>query len=125
MRMFRAIALSMALSLLAPAASSGQTPCKTDARVVGSCFKVHGRFSFYNGNPSFRIWPVGTHRLLGVTDDPELLPPNLEPFTRKPDGPDVYGDFEVCPLTVEHEGWMQTVCVESATNLVTSDRRRD
>jgi hypothetical protein len=26
---------------------------------------VHGRLMYYNGTPSFRVWVVGTNRLLG------------------------------------------------------------
>jgi hypothetical protein len=32
----------------------------------GECFWVRGRLSAANGNPTFRIWPIGTHRMLGV-----------------------------------------------------------
>ena len=33
-------------------------------------------------------------------------------------GVDIYGDFEVCPLSREKPGEMQFVCIESASNLV-------
>jgi len=29
----------------------------------------------------------------------------------------VYGDYEVCPLSKPHPGWMQFVCIESAAHL--------
>jgi hypothetical protein len=59
--------------------------------------------------------------MLGVTagpiaddsDDP-IVPKNLA----IPNGADaVYGDFEICPFTPERKGYMQMVCVESASHL--------
>jgi hypothetical protein len=87
--------------------------CHSDPDLVGACFTVHGRLSAFNGNPTFRIWRIGTKRYLGVSQ--EVLP---EPLTGKVnfDGYAV-GDFLVCPFTVEKPGWMQMVCIESASNL--------
>ncbi len=67
------------------------------------------------------LWPVGTKRMLGVTSGPRLddaddpiRPPNLKfDHSYKP----IYGDFEVCPLTPERKGEMQSVCIESASKL--------
>jgi hypothetical protein len=94
------------------------------------CYWTHGRLSIYNGNPTFRLWRIGTHRLLGIYSGPgfgpfdaglneedELaLPANLKKhdFTQVT----VFGDFEVCPLAAEKEGRMQPVCIESTKNLV-------
>jgi hypothetical protein len=118
-----------------------QIPCKTPENAA-SCYWVHGRLSLYNGNPSLRLWRVGTKRILGVYSGPHSesydpldnehpeLPADLE---RAYDGeykrrlalkdPDaglpepVFGDFEVCPLEPEHKGEMQAVCIESAKNI--------
>jgi len=46
--------------------------CKNNPQIGGACFSVHGRLSAYNGAPSLRIWPIGTHRLLGVLKDQRL-----------------------------------------------------
>src|SRR5579864_3135963 len=59
--------------LLAPDSTSAREPkmkpCKDDSAVVGACFTVHGRYTFYNGGtPRTRIWIIGTKRLLGVDD---------------------------------------------------------
>lgn len=43
--------------------------CKGNPAVIGACFKVHGRLSSWNGNPTFRIWPTGTKRMLGVREE--------------------------------------------------------
>lgn len=95
-------------------------PCKSDPDVVAECFVVHGRYSFWNGNPSFRIWHVGTHRILGVVDDES---PIVAPDLWKATSVDkvVWGDFEVCPFTKRRPDEMQRVCVESATHLFVQD----
>ncbi len=96
-------------------------PCRTDRRVIGECFEVHGRLSFGNGNPALRMWRVGTSRYLGIWDDEEpIVPANLAAVL-EPDGRTVFGDFLVCPFTVERAGWMRMVCIESACNLVVRD----
>ncbi len=89
--------------------------CSGENPVVGSSVKIRGRFSAWNGNPTFRIWVVGTKRILGVRDGTKL--PNnlhalLDDFDTK-----IMGDFVVCPLTKPKHGVMQIVCVSSASNL--------
>jgi hypothetical protein len=106
-----------------------QRLCKGNSELVGQCFQVHGRAFVSNGTPHRRTWRVGTKRILGVTasstaddaDDP-IAPDNL---FRVLGGAKhfVFGDFEVCPLTPEHEGKMQMVCIERADNLVTERYR--
>lgn len=94
--------------------------CKADKRVVAACFKVHGRLSNWNGNPSARIWIIGTKRMLGVegdTDYPIALKTRVGHFD------DVAtGDFEVCPFTPKRKGWMQIVCIASVSNIRMSKR---
>ncbi len=87
--------------------------CKGNPNLAGSCFVVRGRLRAYNGNPTFRIWPAGTSRLLGVTGahpgEEPILPANLgASFDR-----DIFGAFEVCPFTPRGRGVMQRVCIES------------
>lgn len=118
-----------------------KTPCnKITYPITGQCFTVHGRLQSYNGNPIFRIWIVGTHRLLGISDswvkysgkdsDPtkvmmpdiqsHVLPENVRKLW--PSGymfaTAIFGDYEVCPLEKEKVGWMQPVCISHATHLV-------
>jgi hypothetical protein len=98
------------------AAGAAEQPCKSNPGLAGKCFAVRGRMRAYNGNPTYRIWKIGTQRILGVTSPH----PGEEPIL--PDGVacgfdcDVYADFEVCPFTREKPGVMQRVCVESAAN---------
>jgi hypothetical protein len=103
---------------VARTAGDGQArqPCKANPKLVGACFSVYGRMRAYNGNPTFRIWPVGTRRLLGVTGaDPgenPIMPGDLGvSFDR-----DIYADFEVCPFPKQAVGVMQRVCIEIARN---------
>jgi len=87
-----------------------------------------------NGNPSFRLWKIGTNRVLGIYSGPSAnrwgldsegpeLPANIsQAFSRsKLDVPyDVWivADFDVCPLAPEKPETMQPACIESAKNIV-------
>ena len=66
-----------------------------------------------------RIWRVGTNRILGDHDDwplPETLARHMDWEV------EAWGDFEVCPFAKEKPGFMQMVCVESATNVIYKKR---
>ncbi|HXA17752.1 MAG TPA: hypothetical protein VN380_12220 [Thermoanaerobaculia bacterium] len=93
--------------------------CKANPALAGSCFVVRGRLSAYNGTPTFRIWPVGTHCLLGVipSEDPRSLPGELRGVAGFEQ--DVFGTFTVCPFTKRRAGVMQFVCVETVRNVDT------
>jgi hypothetical protein len=92
--------------------------CKSNPEVIGDCFFVHGRLTLGNGNPTWRIWRVGTKRMLGVLhDENPIMPPWLRKYISTDDNI-VYGDFNVCPMSEERPGWMRFVCIEDATNLV-------
>jgi hypothetical protein len=123
------------LSVAFVLAASPQQPttrkiaCKTPQNAK-TCYRTHGRLSIYNGNPTFRLWKIGTRRLLGIYSGPGFgpfdagfneeddleLPANLKryDFTKV----SVFGDFEVCPLAPEKEGHMQSACIESAKNII-------
>lgn len=129
------LTLGMVLPVLGTQAGKDMTipPCKSSPKLVGECFVLHGRMAFYNGTHNVRIWPIGTHRLLGV----EYVPGSVEnPTDEHPDGVywmpvelsntstfgvAIFGDFEVCPLSNEKQGEMQLVCVESAKHMVVKD----
>ena len=65
-----------------------------------------------------RIWRVGTKRILGVLPpENEIVPHNLAKALAGFDK-QIYGNFEVCPFTLEKPGEMQMVCVESADHLI-------
>ncbi|MBZ5643775.1 MAG: hypothetical protein LAO19_13515, partial [Acidobacteriia bacterium] len=88
--------------------------CKADPDIVGACFTVHGRLGLYNGTPSYRIWRIGTDRMLGVHTEivPEAVASRLTWENA------AFGDFYVCPFTREKPGEMQFVCVESASRII-------
>jgi len=88
--------------------------CKTDPDIVGACFTVHGRMAMYNGTPTYRIWRIGTDRILGVHDF--IIPAEIETTLKWENA--AFGDFYVCPFTNQTTDEMQLVCVESAKKLV-------
>jgi hypothetical protein len=118
------VALAFATMLGTPCQAEKRPVCRGAAQLVGECFTVHGRLGLAMGTPSIRIWRIGTNRLLGIFDaapqprgqDIPWLPPsklrNIDP-----EWMEVYGDYRVCPLTRERPGWMQFVCIESASKL--------
>lgn len=124
--------LSVALwaQALPQTATKRSIPCKTPQN-ASECYWTRGRITIGNGNPSFRMWKVGTKRLLGIFSGPSVSHDRLSPDQEHPELPanvekiwkprlgvsPLYGDFEVCPLAPEHPGAMRPVCVESAKNL--------
>jgi hypothetical protein len=110
------------VALLLAAPPAGPLQCKGNPALIGKCFTLHGRLRAYNGNPTFRIWPVGTRRIIGVTGarpgDPPIMPDDLAcGFSC-----DVMADFEVCPFSESRPGVMQRACVEAAGNKITRQR---
>jgi hypothetical protein len=113
--------VALALSLLycssinaADIPASGHCAGRKDK--VGECIKVRGRLRAYPGFPRCRIWPVGSTRLLGVSD-PTSLPSNVACG----EGFEVYADFVVCPLTEAKPSGIQMICVASASNIRASE----
>jgi hypothetical protein len=102
--------------------SEAAATCKRNPKVVGACFSVHGRLSMGADTIELRLWPVGTKRMLGVSDGPKINDAEnpIYPHNIKLDSIDtiIFGDFEVCPFTPQREGEMQFVCIESAKHLV-------
>ncbi|HEX2815692.1 MAG TPA: hypothetical protein VHN39_04840 [Phenylobacterium sp.] len=96
----------------------------------GPCRTVHGRLSLWNGAPAFRIWIVGTHRVLGVPQGDRTFaewPAPLQTLlaAREAGGEwdtAIWGDFKVCPLTRERPGWMQQVRLVEASHLTVRPR---
>jgi hypothetical protein len=92
--------------------------CPSGDRPVAPCFTAHGRMQAWNGNPTFRIWRIGTTRVLGVHGEDAHLPPALKAaFGDNAFGKRVTADFKVCPLTRQRKGWMQMVCIVDARNV--------
>jgi hypothetical protein len=105
--------------------AGGPEHCADHFKLKGPCFTVHGRLRLYQGNPLVRIWPIGSHRLLGVatvSHDPEN--PKLPfPLNQGLDFETAYiGDYTVCPFGPDVPGEMRYVCVESIAHL---EKRKD
>ncbi len=119
----------LCLFLAAGTAASAGDQCKMSPKLTGPCFTVHGRLSIANGTLNYRIWPVGTHRMLAVVDgsdvfDEQAGPPLPADARGMLNGfeTDVFGDYEVCPLTRSIPGHMQHVCVVTASKLMAQPR---
>ena len=101
-------------------------PCRQHPQLVGACFTLRGRLSFYNGAPSVRIWRVGSRRILGVSEQRFAVAGycNLPPAIagRLSWDADLFADLVVCPFTHEQPGVMQLVCVDAAANVVIRPR---
>ena len=107
-------------------------PCKT-AENANSCYWTHGRLGMYNGTPAYRLWKIGTDRLLGIYSGPSAdrwgldneapeFPVNVQRALDAGQWNRIYADFEVCPLEKEKPTVMQAACIESAKNLVVKNR---
>jgi hypothetical protein len=80
---------AIAAQAIPQAAAKRKIPCKTP-EIAASCYWTRGRLGVYNGNPSFRVWRIGTTRIVGIHSgpgaqrrDPEdgehpEFPPNIE-----------------------------------------------
>jgi hypothetical protein len=112
------------------AASKREVPCKTPENAA-SCYWTHGRLGVYDGNPSFRVWRIGTTRIVGIHSGPDAqrrdpldgehpeFPPNIRKVAGGlAEGHRIFADFEICPFVPERPREMQFGCIESAKNIV-------
>jgi len=110
-----------------PSPGTPQKSCREHPRLVGSCFKLHGRLSVYNGAPTLRIWKIGTKRVFGVSEQRFAEPgySNIPTSVREKvtEENEVTGDYLVCPFTKPRAGEMQMICVESGENMVSRKRK--
>jgi hypothetical protein len=96
-------------------------PCREHPALAAPCFTVRGRMRVYNGTPSFRIWPIGSHRLLLVSEGRfrlegyESLPKSIA--DKVSTSTDLYATFQVCPFTPQEPGVAQLICVDSAETM--------
>jgi hypothetical protein len=63
---------SVAAQVISQTAAKRKIPCKTP-EIAASCYWTRGRLTFYNINVSYRIWKVGTKRILIVYSGPSIL----------------------------------------------------
>ena len=116
---FLALAGGVAPEALAQQPAPQEQSCQCGPKRVGACFTVRGTVSVYRRAPIVRISVAGTKRVLGLEGGvPEWLEEDLEV-----PGNVVTGDFLVCPLTRRKVGTIQLVCIESASNMVLTEKR--
>lgn len=125
-------ALVVSLGMRPADAVNFQRQCLTSPALVAKCFIVHGSLTVADGTPAFRIWKIGTNRILGVLDytatrneESEILPLSVWRLLKSdPFWTTVDGDYTVCPLTKSRPGYMQMVCVAGAGQLVVARQDR-
>ena len=108
---------AIALAISASRVSDAQQTSKQERQTV------HGRLTYYNGNPSSRIWIVGTKRLLGVRDsDGEVahMPKELRDLMSW--DREIFADFVIDSITPYKHGVMQMVRVVSASKIVVTEK---
>lgn len=90
------------------------------------CFSVRGELVVANGNPTFRLRPRGSRRVLGVVGgdgdaaSPSALTPALRAAMTPPSPGElrpVVGVFRVCPLAPDRPGRMRPVCIADASRI--------
>jgi hypothetical protein len=126
--MARWLAAALMLAWVSPASAM---ECRDDPAVVAACFTVHGRLAIAAGG-EIQIWPSGTNRLLQLTYPADLpqsltswpyISPRLEKLLRAGEA-DVWGDFEICPLTYDIPGQRRLICIQTGTRLGVVDNPR-
>jgi hypothetical protein len=122
---------ALAVGLCLPFAPQTHAEVFPRSAPSGQCRIVRGRMRLYNGTLSFRIWVIGTHRMLRVVDDDgdnfndvDKLPAPLAQALRsfKPEltgffGYSVFARYKVCAFTKSRPGVMQSVNVTDATGI--------
>jgi hypothetical protein len=80
---------------------------------------VHGRLFAANGGGSgFRIWIVGTKRIVWLSPKIEPAIPDAIKQAFAPFDEQLYGDFTLVPLAQDRPGLMREVCFVSGNHLV-------
>ena len=111
------------------------------------CYWTRGRLYMNMGSASWRMWKIGTKRIVNIYNGPAGFPPRNQDEVRNAELPAnlgkayqaeiprlerlkqampdwVYADFEICPLEPEREGASQAVCIESAKNIFFDGSKR-
>src|SRR5215831_5285928 len=120
--MIGAALLVIALQAAAPVpadAAARLARCRALTPAADAPITVRGRLYAANGGGSgFRIWIVGTTRIVWLTPkmDPAVPRQILDRFT--PFEEDLYGDYTFLPLRPDKPGVMREVCMVSGVHLV-------
>lgn len=125
-----AVVLSVPVMLVKPQdQAKRKIPCKTREN-ASMCYWTRGRLGVYSGNPSFRIWKVGTDRIVGIHSGPEAqagdvldgehpeFPANIRRVAAAlTEGRRIFANFEICPFAPDRPREMQFGCIESARDI--------
>ena len=127
MRNAAALVMMLAAALCgATSAAADAGVCRSSPKIVAPCWTVHATLMVANGSPGLRLHPRGSRRILGVFDGDHgeegahVVPANVEAAAAPPQPGEwnpVEGDYRVCPLARQRQGWMQPVCIDSAKRL--------
>jgi hypothetical protein len=129
--MARGLLPLLALAVALAAGRPGEAAVFPRDTPPGQCHWVHGRMALYNGTFSFRIWVIGTHRMLRVVDkdgdnfnDLDQLPPALSRALAgyrddvlRLSSDLVFADYRICAFTRSRHGVMQSVTLEDARHV--------
>ena len=88
--------------------------CTSGGTPSDSTFTFRGRMTAWNGNPVYRIWRVGTQRMLGIRGVC-LSALNLGKLTPS-FGSELWADFTVSAVTPQRSGVMQFICIRKVQN---------
>ncbi len=103
--------LGLSLSSSAQDLQLTHCSCAEGGTPSDSTFTFRGRMSAWNGNPTFRIWRVGTNRMLGIRG---ICADSLDLGEYTPYfGMELWADFTVSAVTPQEPGVMQFVCIRS------------
>jgi hypothetical protein len=100
--------------------------CSSDKRVIAACYDLHGQLRIH-ANMRLYLWATGAKRLFAVSyrpDAPEADPPlpsNIAKLIYS--DRNIFGDFNICPLTPQEQGKMQIICINSASHVTTHNRK--
>lgn len=84
-------------------------------------FTIHGRLSCYNGGSTYRIWIVGSKRMLYVAGDPTPALDRVNKYFKVTDSwfkHDIFADFTVEPLSPDQKGHMRPVRILAINRVV-------
>ena len=119
------LAAGLAFATLASVASPAEAAparvatCKATGLAAGEPFRVRGRlYAADGGGSGYRIWLVGTKRVVWVSGrvDPPLPAQLEDAFV--PFGEVVYGDFTLQALAADRPGFMREVCIVNVERYV-------
>jgi hypothetical protein len=130
LRRARAAVCLVGITLVAAPRAAGMS---SDRERAGQCaalpkaeapITVHGRLYGANGGGSgFRIWIVGTRRIVWLSPKIDPAVPDTIRNAFKPFDEELYGDFDLVPLAPDRPGVMREVCFVSGEHLIVRDVR--